>query len=397
MPALFLGAAVHMHSSSAKNATLTLLPFANSRARCLDGSNAGYYIRETHPGDSWVVAIDGGGWCYNESSCYDRSLTDLGSSSQWPASRPGGDITSDDCNSNPTFCKFNLALIPYCDGFSQLGSRTDPIVYANASFRTNLWARGLDNLQETLEHLLAHTSFKQAPSVLVTGCSAGGLSTYLHTDRIAAVLPPTTKVAGIGDAGFFVDAPTITNDYYFRSLLTYYYPMHNGSAGVNPACLAARPATLGWQCATAPVSISYLSHPVFLVQSNFDTYQLGNIFAPAWLPGIDSSWWQCAGNPSKCSALQLVYTWLPEFRGQLAAAGVLGPGPATAHGPHGLFLHSCMVHCQLGMMHTWKVNGSTMYAALSGWWSGSASQTQWVDPPCLSCNPTCSYDAADMP
>lgn len=265
--ALLLAGALllQLGGAGATNATLQMLPLTG-RARCLDGTAAGVYIRETQPGADWIISIDGGGWCYNETNCYDRSLMDLGSSKNWPSSRSGADVTADDCTQNPTFCNFNYAAIPYCDGMSQLGSRDDPIIFANTTFSTKLWARGLDNLQETLALLLSMTSLKSAKQVVVTGCSAGGLSTYLHLDRIAGVLSPSTCVAGIGDAGFFVDVPTVANEYWFREILEYYYPMHNATAGSRPECLADRPKELAWQCSTGPVAVSYLRHPAFLVQ-----------------------------------------------------------------------------------------------------------------------------------
>ena len=73
-------------------------------ARCLDGSPPGVYIRDTHPGNPWIIAQDGGGWCYNESSCYERSLTPLGSSTSWPATREGVGLEDDNCTNNPAFC-----------------------------------------------------------------------------------------------------------------------------------------------------------------------------------------------------------------------------------------------------------------------------------------------------
>lgn len=85
-------------------------------ARCLDGSPPGVYVRDTHPGNPYIIAQSGGGWCYNETDCYDRSLTALGSSNSWPTTRYGTGLEDDNCTNNPTFCSFNVALLPYCDG-----------------------------------------------------------------------------------------------------------------------------------------------------------------------------------------------------------------------------------------------------------------------------------------
>ena len=341
---------------------------------------------------------------YNESNCYDRSLTPLGSSTQWPPSRDGGPLESDDCSENPTFCSFNFAIIPYCDGFSQLGSRSDPIVFSNATFSANLWARGYDNLGAALDYLVAHTSLARAPQVLLDGCSAGGLSTLHHTDRVAAALPPTTRVASVADAGFFVDAPIVVGDaanytqgeFYYRSLLTYYFPMHNGTAGVKSACLASRPPELAWECALAQVTVAFNDRPVFAVQSQYDSYQMGNTFAPPWLPAVDPSWPACTANVSLCSAAQinaLETQWAPEFRGALAVAGLLGPTALE----NGLFLHNCYTHCQSGDYHGLVINGTSAYDAMTALFAavvlqgeaGDHYQWQWVDTPMPSSNPSC--------
>jgi hypothetical protein len=50
--------------------------------------------------------------------------------------------------------------------------------------------------------------------------------------------------------------------------------MHNASAGVNAQCLAERPTELAWQCATGKEAVRYLQHPAFLVNSDFDGYQM---------------------------------------------------------------------------------------------------------------------------
>lgn len=392
---LFLALALRLASSV--SATLHLLS-QETGAKCLDGSPPGVYVRDTKPGNGWIIAIDGGGWCFNESSCFDRSLSPLGSSLSWAPTRDGAGIESDDCASNPTLCDFNVALVPYCDGMSQLGRREDPIIFDNGTVRAELWARGLSNLEETLAFLLANTSLARAPAVLVDGCSAGGFSAYHHTDRIAAALPPGVPVRGVGDAGFFIDGATVTGDFYYRSLLQYYYPMHNASAGVQRACLADRPDEDAWQCALSPVALSYLQHPVFVINAQYDGYQLLNVFAPPWLPGIGPEWYGCSGNASACSPAQanaLNSDWVPAFRGALAVSGVLGPSAGTPNGPHGLFLHSCFIHCQWGEMHTIAVGGRTMYEAFSRWWTwadGRAPGEQYQSVDCigLHCNPSCA-------
>ena len=320
----------------------------------------------------------------------------------------GSGLESEDCAANPTFCAYNVALLPYCDGCSQLGSRSDPLLWRNATSgaTVRLWARGANILAAVLDHLLAATSLPQARAVLLDGCSAGGHSVFHHLDRVAALLP-AADVRGVGDAGFFLDAAVATGgrydyapgQFYYRSLLRYYYAMHNASAGVAPACLAAKAPANAWQCATSLEALRWASRPAFALQSDYDAYQMVNHFAPPWVAGVDAAWGACLGNASACWPEQVDYlqaAWVAPFRGALAVAGVLGPR-VTPHGPHGLFLHSCPTHCQVGSAHAIAIGGTTMYQALSAWWGregGQGAVYNWVD--CLgpACNPTCAAASA---
>ena len=81
-------------------------------AVCLDGSPAGFYIREGSGSgsESWIVHLEGGGWCANETDCHDRSMTPLGSSKSWPSSISLGGFLSDDPQVNPDFTTGTLSM-----------------------------------------------------------------------------------------------------------------------------------------------------------------------------------------------------------------------------------------------------------------------------------------------
>lgn len=40
---------------------------------------------------------------------------------------------------------------------------------------------------------------------LLSGCSAGGLATFIHCDEFAELFPQNTTVKCLSDAGFFLD------------------------------------------------------------------------------------------------------------------------------------------------------------------------------------------------
>ena len=91
---------------------------------CLDGSAAGFYIREGSGSgvNKWILHLGGGGWCLNETDCYHRSMTWLGSSKSWPSSVAIGGFLSDNSTVNPDFYNWNIVYLMYCDGASFAGS-----------------------------------------------------------------------------------------------------------------------------------------------------------------------------------------------------------------------------------------------------------------------------------
>ncbi len=65
--------------------------------------------------------MQGGGWCYDEVLCLERSKSSLGSSKSWPPSMSLGGFLSSDRSVNPDFYEWNVAYIRYCDGASFAG------------------------------------------------------------------------------------------------------------------------------------------------------------------------------------------------------------------------------------------------------------------------------------
>lgn len=86
----------------------------------------------------------------------------------------------------------------YCDGASFTGYRENAWpVPGNAS--AELWFRGIRNLDASLDLLFSSWGLDQATEVVLTGGSAGGLSTFLHVDHVAArvkAVAPTARVVG---------------------------------------------------------------------------------------------------------------------------------------------------------------------------------------------------------
>ena len=79
------------------------------------------HLGTTEP-NKWIIHLEGGGWCYNEDDCVERSKTELGSSNYWPETYTFSGLLSDDCTINPHFCGWSMVYVGYCDGASFAGN-----------------------------------------------------------------------------------------------------------------------------------------------------------------------------------------------------------------------------------------------------------------------------------
>ena len=182
-------------------------------AVCLDGTPAGFYYSPAANADaskSWQIYFQGGGWCYDEMDCYGRSKNNLGSSKNWPTSASLNGIVSSDCKVNPDFCNFHRVWLAYCDGNSFSGNRDEPVVVQGKE----LFFRGRRIIDQTLKTLSINFGMDQADTVMLTGCSAGGLATYLHTDYVHKELKAKwardlQKFKAAAISGFFLQHATV--------------------------------------------------------------------------------------------------------------------------------------------------------------------------------------------
>jgi hypothetical protein len=126
----------------------------------------------------------------------------LGSSKGW--SKTGGcgcmNTKEGDTSVNPLDGDCNCIYMPYGDGASFSGYRADVWPVPGGG---NLTFRGIKNFDATVDFAFAN-GMDKATDFVLTGGSAGGLSTFLHMDRVAARLtkeaPGIKKISGASDA-----------------------------------------------------------------------------------------------------------------------------------------------------------------------------------------------------
>ena len=80
---------------------------------------------------------------------------------------------------------------------------------------------------DTFANLTCHSVIQE---VLLTGCSAGGLSTYLHADYIGTLMPPTVqKYRAMPGSGFFLLQNNVQNSPVYPNEMQTVFNMQNCS------------------------------------------------------------------------------------------------------------------------------------------------------------------------
>jgi len=306
---------------------------------CLDGSSYAYYAL---PGkvNKWVLMIAGGGWCFQMSDCFARTQPDyaggsLGSSKYWSEWYWAFDF-------GPHFADWGVVYLPYCDGAGFTGSVQEPVPY-NSSL--NLYFRGAANLRAALTDVKTRFSIDVPSEVIVTGGSAGGLSTTLHVDYIGDFLG-AQSIVGVPQCGFFpfweapCAGPTIKTSLMCNATGEFYnmVSLQNSTGALSPECKAAQGAGEEWRCFMASVVTPFVKAPLFIWQSKFDHFQLsaflcvdcsyGQVYNPPWNPAP-----VCSVNNTRDIKAYGAY-FMQQIKPLIAT-----PGPHRA-----VYLTSCILH-----------------------------------------------------
>ncbi|XP_021898764.1 pectin acetylesterase 8 isoform X2 [Carica papaya] len=314
-------------------------------AVCLDGSPPAYHLdRGFGTGiKSWLIQLEGGGWCNNITTCLGRKNTRLGSSKQMAKQIPFSGILSNRREFNPDFYNWNRVKVRYCDGSSFTGD-----VQA-VSPATNLHFRGARVWLAVIEDLLAK-GMRDAENAILSGCSAGGLASILHCDSFSALLPMGTK----------------------------------GSAkNLPPSCTSRMTPGL---CFFPQYMTRQIQTPLFILNAAYDSWQIKNILAPR--VADPSGYWQsCELDIKNCLPNQLKV--MQDFRLQFLSA-LIALGKSSSRG---MFIDSCYAHCQTETQKTWFWPDSPMLSKKTiarsvGDWFYDRIPFQKIDCP-YPCNPTC--------
>jgi hypothetical protein len=256
----------------------------------------------------------------------------------------------------------------------------------------------LQALQADLASLHGST-FTEATDVVISGCSAGGLSTFLHLDWWALQFPHSalsrrqhpissspdqqrqveTKVVGLQDSGFFLDYNGNPDGSGYGMTLRWVYEQQACANGVNQNCLkamrekrrenerlsemngvASSPSRLfdDASCMFAEHTGPYTSTRMFHMQSRYDAWQVICVLGQASAQSINA------------------FGWVLEQR--LRQSSLWNPQNAA-------FLDSCYHHC--GCWDDITINGTDINSAFEKFYLENArgSYFQDQDYPCADC------------
>lgn len=255
-------------------------------AYCLDGTRGGFYYRaatSTASQTRWKIHFQGGGWAFDKPSLASRSKSLLGSSTfftPWLSTfwlPEGAGFYGLMGVNDTTTSDWNFVWFAYCDGTSQTSDVSEPIVVGNVT----LMLRGRALLDAHLYELERLYSFlSSATEVVISGTSAGGLSTRLHSSFIKSQLQvPGVKVIAAPDAGYWWDSPSYsgkTPSEWISNMAPAVLLWNITLRGTGATCLQEQtPKGNASHCLTLPYMHAYSDVPFYNIQSMYDTANIG--------------------------------------------------------------------------------------------------------------------------
>ncbi|XP_027192333.1 pectin acetylesterase 8 isoform X2 [Cicer arietinum] len=285
---------------------------------------------------------------------------------------------------NPDFYNWNRVKVRYCDGSSFTGDveEVDPT--------TKLHFRGARIFSAVMEELLAR-GMVHAKNAILSGCSAGGLTSILHCDGFKALLPNGARVKCVSDAGYFVNVKDISGEQFIEEYFRQVVETHGSAKNLPTSCTSTLSPGL---CFFPQYMASGIKTPIFIVNAAYDSWQIKNILAPG-AADPNGQWRSCKTNLINCSPKQL--NIMQDYRSQfLKALSVVGNSSSN-----GMFIDSCYIHCQTEPQETWlqsdspTVANKTIAGAVADWfYERSASREIDCSYPC---NPTCQDRVDALP
>ncbi len=166
-------------------------------AKCRNGSPTGFGIRPQTGSDKLVIYLEGGGACFNGTTC-GISPTIFGSVAFGAWENTSGAAGIFDANNTENPVKdWNMVYVPYCSGDIHAGNASKVDVPGGVSPKDQEFV-GYNNIYLDLKRIIP--TFPGLSKVLLTGISAGGFGAAYNYERVAQAFCPTPVVL-VDDSG----------------------------------------------------------------------------------------------------------------------------------------------------------------------------------------------------
>jgi hypothetical protein len=247
-----------------------------------------------------------------------------------------------------------------------------------------------------LDYAFAQLGLKSASEMVLTGSSAGGLSTFLHLDRVAGRMrqeASSCKTTGAPVVGYFLDAPPFdpkesgvtdpdeatatmkaTQVNYpatgnYSSWMKTVCEQQNITVGALSAdCLAEFPDTPHY-CFMSPHMVRFVKTPFFMFNSKVDAWQMiHDLQLPCFKGDKAGDKWNCSTTEQAA-----IVQYATEFMTQLA--------PVTSSSQNGAFITSCVCHtCDWSNLNLDNISSDQHYAAWHNTLVPTSRNAIHVDP-----------------
>lgn len=234
-------------------------------SQCSDGSPTGMYINQSSSGSaSWIIFLEGGGWCYDEVTCKGRPSS-LISSKGWPSVATYQGLLAP---TSPELVDANAVFLRYCTNDAWVGSVESPFSDWKFSMLGRVY---IDAVLQELVHSYGLGS-TAGTKVMFSGCSAGArgamFNSFFASQRLKTLISPPSNLLAFGsffDSAWWMDVdPLSSNAVPFRTQVQDVYALTNAGAPgyLNPACMAAFPGADGWKCMMGEYAENYTQESV---------------------------------------------------------------------------------------------------------------------------------------
>ena len=150
-----------------------------------------------------------------------------------------------------------------------------------------LYSRGHRILKGAYMDLLENMGMKNATDIVISGASAGGLATWLHSDWIYDnllkdnLINKNCHVSALPDSGYFLDYNGYNGATNYSNGLKWVFTNGNMSYGsINEGCIeyyGGKDNVNVSNCVFAQNIAPFVSIPFFVLNSEYDSWQVANI------------------------------------------------------------------------------------------------------------------------